>query len=135
MKERSLSRIDRITGKKEFSLVFQSGIPVSTSNTKIRALYTVRRDTEQGLSIIKIAVAISKKAGNAVWRNRVRRLIKESFRLNKVKLSEHCANNNLSINLVFLPVGLNKKYIPKMFLNDISPLVDEITSKLIEKVQ
>ena len=44
------------------------------------------------LSVRKIAVSIRKKTGNAVVRNRMRRLAKEFFRLNKDIFVEHSDN-------------------------------------------
>jgi len=44
------------------------------------------------LSTRKIAVSIRKKTGNAAVRNRMRRLVKEFFRLNKDMFVEHSDN-------------------------------------------
>ncbi len=132
MKQRSLTRNERITGKKDFSLIFERGIPVSVSNGCMRALFLA--DTKgEGTGGIRIAAAISKRAGNAVWRNRLRRLIKEAYRNNKQELLAMCVSKGVALTVVFLPVGFQKKTHPRLFLKNILPLVCEILAKLPEK--
>jgi len=83
---------------------------------------------------IKAAFAVSKKAGNAVWRNRMKRLLRESFRLNKNILSEFYSKKNLLLKLVFSPSSLNQKENKKIKLNDVINEVVEIISNIKSRI-
>ncbi len=45
------------------------------------------------LGSLRLGVTVSKKLGNAVMRNRVRRLVRESFRLNRGLFADGCDMN------------------------------------------
>ena len=99
----------------------------------MKLLYVVRPAGDL-LEAVRVGIAVSKRAGNAVWRNRVRRLVRESYRNNKSDLIDHCSAKSVLINLVFIPGGFKKKYHRNLFLSDIEPLVRELLKKLIDKI-
>ncbi len=127
MKVYDLPEEERIKLKREFDLVYSSGKIIYSDSKKIKAIYCFLKDENN--PGVKVAFAISKKAGNAVWRNRVKRLIRESYRLNKHELAIECKNNNLKLLLVFSLHSIRKKNYPKLYLKDILP---EITGLLIK---
>lgn len=59
----------------EFSRVYKKG---KSYADKHLVLYVIKND----LPASRIGISISKKVGNSVTRNRIRRLVKEVFRLN-----------------------------------------------------
>lgn len=83
---------------------------------------------------VKIAVAVSKKAGNAVWRNRVKRLIKETYRLNKNPLLEKVIEKKIQLFLIFSPNKLSEASNKKIYLRNVSPGVVELISKIIQQI-
>ena len=133
MKKHSLPRDERITGKKSFSFVFDNGIPVSLPNGFLKLLF-IFRGANDSLSPVRVGIAVSKRAGNAVWRNRVRRVVRESYRTNKPELLDHCNSKCVGINVVFIPYGFQKKFHPDVCLKDIEPLMRILLQKLIEKI-
>lgn len=72
----SFKREERIVKKKDFISLRVHGRRHYTKNFSV----TIR---ENGRDITRLGITASKKVGNAVKRNRMKRLIREFFRLNK----------------------------------------------------
>ena len=99
MKRFGLSSKERIKSKKDFQKIFTSGKVFLSDRKNIKALFVVEGESKQ--PGVKIAAAVFKKAGTAVWRNRFKRLIKESYRLNKEILSNYVHDKKLLLNCIF----------------------------------
>ncbi len=127
MKRFGLSAGERIKKKKDFELIYSSGNIIISSDQKIKAIYLKEKNPKPG---VIIAAAVSKKAGIAVWRNRMKRLIKESYRLNKKILTDICFQNKILLKVVFSPNAYNEKKNKKINLNDVMPGVLDIMLKL-----
>ena len=132
MRQFALSRKERIKSKKEFDLVYSAGEHLISPSQKLKALYIIDRNPDA--AGIKTAYAVSKKAGNAVWRNRVKRLLRESYRLNKKEITEDCLAKTIGLLVVFSPFSINQKRSKKIFLNDVMNdvvvLLNRIRTKL-----
>ena len=136
MKRFSLSRNERITGKKNFTTVFENGSSLFSSDKKIKAvcIRQIIQNDQNSKPGVQIASAISKKSGNAVWRNRIRRLIKESYRLEKLPVVEKSLEKKVLLQIIFLPVGFSKKKNPVVRLIDMKPSVEDILSQILVKL-
>lgn len=132
MKRFGLSSKERIKSRKEFELVFSRGEVFFPSSNRLKATFFIERNSDK--IGIKVAFAVSKKSGNAVWRNRVKRLFRELYRLNKSEIKSDCEQKKLKLLLVISPYTLNQMNNKKIYLNDIESdvvdLLNQIRSKL-----
>ena len=132
MKQYGLSQKERIKSKKSFDDLFTSGKVLFSKDQKIKAIYLVdKRADEVG---IKIAVAVSKKNGKAVWRNRVKRLIRTSYRLNKERLTNYCKEKRILLRIVFSAFSITEEKMNKARLKDIMPGVIELIHQVERKI-
>jgi ribonuclease P protein component len=88
--ENSLLKTSILSGKKEISQIFKTGKKWRSSFFKI--IYE-----KNSLKYDRFAVLVSKKNGNAVKRNRIKRKYREVYRTNK-------RSNPPFINFLILPV-------------------------------
>ncbi|HMB62034.1 MAG TPA: ribonuclease P protein component [Eudoraea sp.] len=90
----TFTKKEKLKGKKQIDLLFKEG--KALSNYPLRLLYM--KSEEQLPLKIQTAVAVPKRNfKSAVKRNRLKRLIRESYRLNKHRLF-----NNIEGNYAFL---------------------------------
>jgi ribonuclease P protein component len=131
LKNFSLTRNERVKKKKDFEKIYCSDNVLISSDRLIKLHFLF---VENNVAGVKMAAAVSKKAGKAVWRNRVKRLIKEAYRLNKKLLQQKALEKKIQLLLVFSPNRLSEASNKKIYLRDISPGVVELMSKIIQKI-
>ena len=128
MKPYGLPAGERIRSKKEFENIFRDGNISYSSDNKIKAIYLYSINSNK--CGVKIAVAVFKKSGKAFWRNRVKRLIRTSYRLNKQLITENCESRNILLKVVFSLNTINQHNTLNIKLNDVNSAVEEIISKI-----
>jgi len=74
---------ERLHRKSDFKRVFQEGRRLSASGL---TMWVFRRSEDETSQKPRLGLAVPKAYGNAVARNRLKRLLREAFRLNKTKL-------------------------------------------------
>ena len=129
MKRFSFGKNERIKEKKLFEKLYTSGKITFSGDKKIKAVHFFVEDSN--VVFPKVAVAVSKKAGNAFWRNRTKRLLREAYRLNKLPISSFCGEKNKQLFIVFSPFLLNQKENKTLGLFDVMPGVQEILSVIM----
>ena len=128
MKPYGLTADERIKSKRDFENIFKIGNIIYSSDNKLKAIYIYNKNSKK--CGVKIATAVFKKSGNAVWRNRVKRLLRVSYRLNKQFLTETCLNKNILLKVVFSLNTINQNNTRTVKLNDIQSAVTDIISKI-----
>jgi len=131
LKNFSLTRNERVKKKSDFEKIYSSAKVLFSSDRLIKVHFLF---VDSGTPGIKIAAAVSKKSGKAVWRNRLKRLIKESYRINKNPLLEKVLNKSTQLLLVFSPNRLSEASNKKIYLRDVSPGVVELMNKIIQQI-
>lgn len=79
MRKFTFSRKERLHLKREFEKVIEEGRKISHRDFDVFFI-------KNSLGFPRIGISISRKCGKAVDRNRVKRLIREAFRLNKYRI-------------------------------------------------
>lgn len=72
-----MQRRNRLTRSKDFDAVYRQGRSVST---RYLVLYVVERDADDGAGEPRLGIAVPRKVGGAVVRNRIKRQLKEAWR-------------------------------------------------------
>lgn len=115
-KKFSLGRDERIRLSGEIARIFEKGVSVSDRCISIIAL-----PGDHGWS--RLAVGVSKRWGNAVRRNRLKRLLREAFRLTKHDIPQ-------SFDLMVMP----RLGVDKMTLEAAMSSIKKLTQKLADRV-
>ncbi|MBM4054285.1 MAG: ribonuclease P protein component [Planctomycetes bacterium] len=96
------TKAERLLRKREFDRVFDEG---KVFKNKFITLYVA----PGAQKCSRLGLIVSKKIGNAVCRNRVKRLLREVFRLNKNMLV-------INVDIVIIP---RNTFLPSLKLSDI----------------
>lgn len=132
MKNFSLGRNERVKKKNDFEKVYSAGKVFYSSELLIKSIYTI--DPDANFFGVKIAVAVSKKAGNAVWRNRIKRLIKESYRKNKISINKRADQKAVSVMIIFSPNRLSEARNKKIIYKEVEDKVVELINRIEQQI-
>ena len=119
--------------KDEFEMVFKKGRIVRKEKTKVRAHFLLLESSES--KTLKIAVSVSAKFGNSVYRNRFKRIIKESLRLEIKSLKELVDNIKTELIIIFSPHKINQKSQKRIFLKEIRVNVLDIITYICRELK
>jgi ribonuclease P protein component len=123
---------NKLKKENEFELVYNKGSAIISGDKKIKANYFLKSDTEN--KNIKIGLSISSNKGNSVWRNKIKRLIREAIRLNRETLLSTLEQKNANLFIIFSPHSINQTNNKKIFLKDIKASVLDIITRLKNKL-
>jgi ribonuclease P protein component len=132
-KQFTLGKNERLKSRKQIEQLFNEGKSFYLSPFRIYYLVTPLITTS--LSILQFATGVSaKNFKRAVDRNRVKRLIREAYRLQKQRLQEAVMQEKLQLNIFFiytskeLPAFNVVKEKVNLILNKLTKIVNENNS-------
>lgn len=127
-----LTRKERLRGKSAIDNLFSKG--KSFAAFPLRAVYTIV-PAKEGNPEVSLLVSVSKKRfKRAVKRNRVKRLIKETFRLKKNIIAQSLKESGNHVHLAILYLD---KVIPEYQVFDIrmKELLEKVSSEICKSTK
>jgi ribonuclease P protein component len=121
-----------IKSKKELNAVFNFGKIIYSTDKIFKAYVLIIEDSIE--SRIYTAAVVNRKCGNGVWRNRLKRLIRESFRQTKNILVDKLDRKNLLIKIVISPYLVNQESNKKIGLKQTLPSISGILSAVSRRI-
>lgn len=123
----------KIKSKKDFDELYSRGKTIYSSDGRWKSVFLVTEKSSN--SNLMFAAAVHKKSGTAVWRNRIKRLLKESYRIKKNILADTIIKNNLFIKVVFSPNLINQREYKNIRLADTLLGTADILNKIKNRVK
>jgi ribonuclease P protein component len=118
---------ERLKIKNDINAVYKKGKVFISVDRKLKANHLF---SESVTNRVRVAITISSKAGNSVWRNRLRRIIRESLRREKKYLREIVNNNKQGLSIIFSTYRINQVNFEHPSLKDVKPAVTDILNKI-----
>ena len=127
----TFKKSERLTSKSIMESVFAQG----TTLKKFPLIAKYKQVEFEDQVPIKVVVSIPKRlVKKAVDRNRVRRQIKEAYRLDRTDLKNNLANNKISLALFFIYTGKENPLYSEIE-EKIHLLLNEINKTIVEANQ
>lgn len=112
----------------EFELVYKRGSFIVSPDKKLKASYLIIPENKE--KKIRIGLSVSSKKGNSVWRNRIKRIIKEALRSYDYLLNDIVKQVNTGLWIIFSPHLIDQTNYKKVFLKDIQKAAFDILIQL-----
>jgi len=119
---------DRLINDRDFELVYKTGRVVISEDKKLKANYLF--ESKDINNAVKIGLSVASKKGNSVWRNRIKRILRESLRMDREILQYIIEPNNANLLIIFSPYSINQTNSKKIFLKEIKPAVLDILKRI-----
>jgi ribonuclease P protein component len=127
------NNLETLIKKNDFNFVYKKGKTAKLKKGLVKAVYILIIENDRRRTMM--AVTVSSKFGNSVWRNRFKRLIREAVRYEKKHLSEILERKESSLLIVFSPHGANQKNNKKLFLKEIRSDIKSLLMIIFEQTE
>lgn len=126
--EKKVIIFDRLVNDSDFKLVYKLGRVIISEDKKLMAKYYFSKSG--GNITIKIGLSVVSKKGISVWRNRMKRILRESLRTDREILRNIIEQKNEDLLIIFSPYSINQTNSKKIFLKDIKSSVLDILKRI-----
>ncbi len=126
----NFSKVEKLKSRKQIEQLFANGSSFLVFPVKV--IFAIADKTNDEYPI-KIGVsASSKKFKKAVDRNRIKRLLKENYRLNKLPLHQSCKSTNTTVAVFFIFID---KALPSnaVLQNKMPLIIEKLINVICEK--
>ncbi|MCX8056571.1 MAG: ribonuclease P protein component [Ignavibacteria bacterium] len=128
---------ERIKSKKIFERTLLFGKKITSKSQKLKCSFIIEKlnPETQHNNFIQIAFAVSRKSGKAHWRNRLKRILREIYRLNKHSLIEPLSSNSKKLFIILSAFKLNQKVNPRIKYHDLEKDVLELFETIKREIE
>jgi len=119
---------NRLINDRDFELVYKTGLVIISEDKKIKANYLF--ESKDINNTVKIGLSVASKKGNSVWRNRLKRILRESLRMDRENLQNIIELKNANLLIIFSPYSINQTNSKKIFLKKIKPAIWNILKRI-----
>ncbi|MCW8805102.1 MAG: ribonuclease P protein component [Ignavibacteriaceae bacterium] len=119
---------NRLINDRDFELVYKTGLVIISEDKKIKANYLF--ESKDINNTVKIGLSVASKKGNSVWRNRLKRILRESLRMDRENLQNIIELKNVNLLIIFSPYSINQTNSKKIFLKEIKPAIWDILKRI-----
>jgi len=119
---------NRLINDRDFELVYKTGLVIISEDKKIKANYLF--ESKDINNTVKIGLSVASKKGNSVWRNRLKRILRESLRMDRENLQNIIELKNANLLIIFSPYSINQTNSKKIFLKEIKPAIWNILKRI-----
>lgn len=113
----------------EIELVYKNGQTMVSKDKKLRVKYFFA-DNKDFNKKVKAGLSVSSDKGNSVWRNRMKRILREIIRKEKEVLLSVAKHKNTDFLIIFSPHSIDQGNFNKLTLKDITSSMTDILNKL-----
>lgn len=128
-RKKKTNEFEWLKRKNEIELVYKNGQTMVSKDKKLRAKYFFA-DNKDVNEKVKAGLSVSSDKGNSVWRNRMKRILRELIRKEKEVFLSVAKQKNTDFLIIFSPHSIDQGNFNKITLKDITSPMTDILNKL-----
>lgn len=128
---------EKIKSKKNFERTLLFGTKIYSKDQVIKCSFIIENlnpETPEKI-LIQVAFTVNRRSGKAVWRNRLKRILREIYRLNKHLLIETLETRSRKLLLIISSHKLNEKVNAKVKFSELEKDVLELFEMIKKEIE